>query len=117
MGGTPRAGGEVQSGHPDTGGRSAHWPRSADVVDGCGDGALVSRRLRGSGKGRTTTMNDRPTDGDRRGAPPGTAESSGRRRPYVKPVLTEYGSIAKLTQGTKTTQADAAGGGFKMSCL
>jgi hypothetical protein len=38
------------------------------------------------------------------------------KRPYTPPRLTEYGSIAKLTQGTGSTQADA-GGGFKMTCL
>jgi len=41
----------------------------------------------------------------------------GPRRQYQKPTLTEYGSIAKLTQGTRTTQGDGPGGGFKMSCL
>ena len=39
------------------------------------------------------------------------------RRPYTKPKLTEYGSIAKLTQGTRTNQSDGVGGGFKMNCL
>jgi hypothetical protein len=39
------------------------------------------------------------------------------RRPYTKPTLTEYGSIAKLTQGTRTNQSDGVGGGFKMGCL
>jgi hypothetical protein len=41
-----------------------------------------------------------------------------RRRPYHKPRLTEYGSIAKLTQGTRTVSNDGPGGGFKMTrCL
>ena len=40
-----------------------------------------------------------------------------RKKPYVKPVLTAYGSVAKLTQGTLTTQNDAFGGGKKMKCL
>jgi hypothetical protein len=39
------------------------------------------------------------------------------RRQYKKPTLTEYGSIAKLTQGTRTSQSDGPGGGFKKSCL
>jgi hypothetical protein len=39
------------------------------------------------------------------------------RRPYRKPQLTEYGSIAKLTQGTRTNQSDGPGGGFKRACL
>ena len=41
----------------------------------------------------------------------------GTRRSYRKPELIEYGSVAKLTQGTRTTQSDGVGGGFKMSCL
>lgn len=47
---------------------------------------------------------------DRRGETPG-------RRPYRKPRLTEYGSIAKLTQGSRTRQSDGAGGGFRRACL
>ena len=34
-----------------------------------------------------------------------------------KPSLTEYGSIAKLTQGTATKQSDGKAGGFLMTCL
>ena len=51
----------------------------------------------------------RPSDDDR-GVP-------AKRRPYRKPRLTEYGSIAKLTQGTSTRQSDGPGGGFKHPCL
>ncbi len=43
--------------------------------------------------------------------------AAGGRRAYVKPSLTEYGSIAKLTQGTKTKQSDGKAGGFIMTCL
>lgn len=39
------------------------------------------------------------------------------RRPYRKPKLTEYGSIAKLTQGTRTRNSDGPGGGFRNTCL
>lgn len=39
------------------------------------------------------------------------------RRDYRKPKLSEYGSIAKLTQGTRTTGSDGPGGGFKMNCF
>jgi hypothetical protein len=41
------------------------------------------------------------------------------KRPYAPPRLTEYGSVAKLTQGTRTTQQDGPGAStFKMaSCL
>ena len=38
------------------------------------------------------------------------------RKPYRTPELTEYGSVAKLTQGPLTNQSDGAGG-FKMTCL
>jgi hypothetical protein len=31
------------------------------------------------------------------------------KRPYVAPRLTEYGSVAKLTQGTRTNQQDGPG--------
>jgi hypothetical protein len=40
------------------------------------------------------------------GSGPGPAP---RRRPYAPPRLTEYGSVAKLTQGTRTTQQDSPG--------
>lgn len=42
-----------------------------------------------------------------------------RKRPYSAPRLTEYGSVAKLTQGTLTLQNDSpAGTSFKKaSCL
>ena len=46
-----------------------------------------------------------------------TAPGSTPRRPYTRPQLVEYGSIAKLTQGTKTTGGDAPSAGFKMNCL
>lgn len=39
------------------------------------------------------------------------------RRPYATPHLIEYGSVTKLTQGTRTTGGDAPGAGFKMACL
>ena len=39
------------------------------------------------------------------------------RQQYQKPTLTEYGSIAKLTQGSRTNSSDGVGGGFKMNCL
>jgi hypothetical protein len=55
---------------------------------------------------------------------PATSEPATRldpprpRRPYRKPRLTEYGSIAKLTQGTLTVGGDGPGGGLKKSrCL
>jgi hypothetical protein len=40
------------------------------------------------------------------------------KRPYMTPKLIEYGSVAKLTRGTKSVQADNTGGGFqKKTCL
>jgi hypothetical protein len=48
---------------------------------------------------------------------PSDAHSAQRRRPYAKPRLIEYGSIAKLTQGTRTKQADSPAAGFRRVCL
>ena len=42
----------------------------------------------------------------------GVATHTGAR-PYRSPELIEYGSITKLTQGTKSTKSDGPGGGFK----
>lgn len=41
------------------------------------------------------------------------------KRPYAPPRLTEYGSVAKLTQGTRSVQQDGPGTtAFKKdSCL
>ncbi len=41
------------------------------------------------------------------------------RRPYRCPALIEYGSVAKLTQGSLTFWSDGAMGGFRfmMFCL
>lgn len=51
-------------------------------------------------------------------APAGRPDPPRVRRPYRKPRLTEYGSIAKLTQGTLTVGQDGPSGGFKNSrCL
>jgi len=41
-----------------------------------------------------------------------------RKRPYAAPRLTEYGSVAKLTQGTLTNQNDSpAGTSWRRACL
>lgn len=42
-----------------------------------------------------------------------------KRRPYEPPALVEYGSVAKLTQGTLSRSNDGPGGGFRMmmNCL
>jgi hypothetical protein len=39
-----------------------------------------------------------------------------RKRPYAAPRLTEYGSVAKLTQGGGSLQGDG-GSTFKRTCL
>jgi hypothetical protein len=58
-------------------------------------------------------MKEEPRDGD--------ASAGGGREPkraYTTPQLIEYGSVAKLTRGTRSVQADNTGGGFsKKSCL
>jgi len=55
-------------------------------------------------------QNKAPRTDDRRG-------SAGGKRAYRKPRLVEYGSVAKLTQGTATKQSDGPGGGFRMPCF
>jgi hypothetical protein len=47
------------------------------------------------------------------------ADGVTRKRPYASPRLTEYGSVAKLTQGTRSVQQDGPGAtAFKKdSCL
>lgn len=39
------------------------------------------------------------------------------RKPYVAPVLIEYGTIAKLTQGTRTRRNDGANTRKRRACL
>lgn len=46
-------------------------------------------------------------------ASPGTAD----RKPYEAPRLVEYGSIAKLTQGSRTILNDGGAGMRFMICL
>jgi hypothetical protein len=54
---------------------------------------------------------DKLHEGDKPPQPP-----SVDRRPYHQPELIEYGSVAKLTQGTLSVGADA-GPGMMMACL
>jgi hypothetical protein len=56
-----------------------------------------------------------PDDLSRRA--PETRGPAQTKRAYAKPQLIEYGSIAKLTHGTMTKQADTPAAGFKMVCL
>ena len=39
------------------------------------------------------------------------------KKPYEKPVLTEYGSVAKLTRSTAGSIGDGGGGGMMRVCL
>jgi hypothetical protein len=55
-------------------------------------------------------MSGRPID------PRPAAKPAHARQSYEAPRLGEYGSVAKLTQGTLTTMNDG-GGGVKMKCL
>ena len=55
-------------------------------------------------------MKDEKDDRDRAAVPCST------KRPYAPPRLTEYGSVAKLTQGLGSLQADG-GSTFRRTCL
>jgi len=44
-------------------------------------------------------------------------KTEGTKKPYEKPVLTEYGSVAKLTRSTTGSVGDGGGGGMMMVCL
>ena len=59
------------------------------------------------------SKNSSPTDADSSG------DKLVPRKPYQSPELVEYGSVAKLTQGTLSTSNDFKGGGFKSNfpCL
>ena len=39
------------------------------------------------------------------------------KKPYVKPALTEYGSVAKLTRAGSGSRNDGGGGGMMRMCL
>jgi hypothetical protein len=45
------------------------------------------------------------------------APQSPKRKPYQSPELVEYGSVAKLTQGTLSMNSDFFGGGFRMRAM
>ena len=49
--------------------------------------------------------------------PPGSGKKTASKKPYSTPVLIEYGTVAKLTQGTRTQKSD--GGNFRRNpmCL
>jgi hypothetical protein len=50
---------------------------------------------------------------DRKHEPP----SSGRKRVYARPTLTEYGSVAKLTQGGGSRVSDGGSTERGANCL
>jgi hypothetical protein len=50
-------------------------------------------------------------------APSDGSQAPKTRRGYDSPKLVQYGSVARLTQGTLTTQSDGPKGGKKMKCL
>jgi hypothetical protein len=53
-----------------------------------------------------------------RDTPPRDTTRGKPRRAYSRPTLTEYGPVSKLTQGTRTRQADSPAAGFRMTnCL
>jgi len=65
-------------------------------------------------------MNDLRNDDDpiREAATPADQTAGNpRRKPYRSPELVEYGSVAKLTQGTLSMNADFIGGGFRMTSM
>ena len=59
-------------------------------------------------------MHRKPPDEVRKSA--GAAHDGARRarRFYRHPTLTEYGSVAKLTQGSLTVASDGSMGGFAL---
>jgi hypothetical protein len=59
------------------------------------------------------TRDDEPTETT------STGESvTSEKRPYHPPTLVEYGSVAKLTKGTKSVNADGPGNTMKKNvCL
>ena len=63
---------------------------------------------------REDTKPDRPASA----ADDSQAASPAARRPYQSPVLVEYGSVAKLTRGSLSINADGPGSTRKSpSCL
>ena len=53
----------------------------------------------------------------RAGASASSETASPEARRYRSPELIEYGSIAKLTQGNKSTMADGPAGGFRQAAM
>ncbi len=52
------------------------------------------------------------------GASDAAGSAASRKRPYRRPELVEYGSVAKLTKGSKSINSDAPSAGLKQKvCL
>jgi hypothetical protein len=63
-------------------------------------------------------MTDQQTNQDRQANREAMGEKRTARQAYRTPSLVEYGSVAKLTQGTLTVGNDGPGGGMmNMACL
>ena len=60
---------------------------------------------------------ERPPDQGARPARSDSADVVRRRRAYRTPRVTEYGSVAKMTQGSLTVQNDFFMSGMRMMCL
>jgi hypothetical protein len=61
---------------------------------------------------------DNPRRDDRDGGSVPSAPPRSGRRPYRRPELVEYGSVAKLTRGSKSVNADGTTNQQKaMVCL
>jgi hypothetical protein len=50
-------------------------------------------------------------------APTKQSSATSRKKPYTRPVFTEYGSVAKLTRATSGSLGDGGGGGMMRVCL
>ena len=59
-------------------------------------------------------MEKKPEDASSQGTPSRTPRSV--KKPYVRPAVTEYGSVAKLTRGSSGSVADGASG-MRKNCL
>jgi hypothetical protein len=46
-----------------------------------------------------------------------SSATSNKKKPYTKPVFTEYGSISKLTRASTGSVGDGGGGGMMRACL
>lgn len=66
---------------------------------------------------RKTRMSDEKRNRTRKESPEKRASGRGPRRPYKKPKITEYGSIARLTHGGGSTAKEGNTPKIKAGCL